>query len=317
MQSCHCVLQHPPTLTASKGWCFVPRAMLRPALKTLHRDVAKSVMLLAILSVSALAIVNDDLFTGGPQEKPKPKAKPDPSESEWDRLLEAAEGPPIKLPATTLSEEQLRIQRREWWKKKAFDAEVARSKGQPDGKEVRDFFNEMIPWFTTTGIPLFEQKTAKRCLEIAGGTLRRPAVDFLAGRFLMLNKREKEGVKLLRTVADAPADAVLPSLARVVAQSEVLRWCDIHDKPAVRATEARFYELLERHLAEPYSDEDAEVLVAFHLGMPIANVWQGREGRCFEFYKKSKLPDWARFTLGGCFEVRFGWIEIGDRKSVV
>ena len=286
-----------------------------------HRAVMQTperiALLLAVLSLNALAVVDDDLFTGVNSPQPQAKARRDPSSSEWDRLIEAADGPPIQLPETTRSEEQLRIQRREWWKKNAFDAEVARSKGKPDEQEVRDFFNELIPWFSNTGIPVPDAKNVKRCMEIAAGAVRRPAMDFIAGRFLVTHKHEADGVKLMRTVADSPADAVLPSLARAIAQAEVLHWCDIHDKAAVPAAEAHFYELFERHLAEPRGDDETEVLMGYHLDAPIASLWKGREERCFAFYKNSKLPDWARFTLGGSFEVMFGWIEIGQGRNPV
>ena len=73
------------------------------------------VLLLAILGLHA-ASADDDLFTGPDPSRAPPKAKtrPDPTPSEWDRMLDEANGPKISIPANALSEEQFRLMRKDW-----------------------------------------------------------------------------------------------------------------------------------------------------------------------------------------------------------
>ena len=226
-------------------------------------------------------------------------------------MLDDAGGAKITLPATTVSEEQLRLMRKDWWRRHFFDAQVAMCKGQPDEKDVRDFFNEYIPWFANTGIPVPAERGIKRCLAIADGKTRRLAVDFLAGFYLFENRQYAAAARLLRTVADAPANAPLPILARILAQAMILNHSDHHEKAAVPAAENRYFQLLADQLSAKCGDEDAEILISYHLASPLVDVWKGREERYLGLYKNSKIPDWARFTLGGAFEVSYGWREIG------
>ena len=155
------------------------------------QSLARVVLLSAVLTLHATAAVDGDLFTGPPPAPGAPPAKtaPDPTPTEWDLMLEQAQWPPITLPATTITQEQGRKQRLAWWRAHGFDAQLALCKGQPDEKDVRDFFDEFLPWFAGTGLPIPAGRGVKRCLAITAGEGRRAMVDFLAGCYLHAEKQ--------------------------------------------------------------------------------------------------------------------------------
>ncbi len=274
--------------------------MPRQHLSAMHFP-GRILFVLVALALHAMAAVNDDIFTGPPLERRQPPARPEPTGTEWDRMLDEAGATPLALPATTVTEGHARQQRSDWWHRHAFDPQLALVKGKPDEKDVRAFLDEFGPAFLKIGVPVANERGTKICLAIANGTERRPAVDFLAGDFLFTHGRKADAVKLLRTVADAPTDAPLPLLARVLAQAHVLNHSSTRDK-ADPAVVQRYFQLFTEHLGVPCSDEEADMFIFYHINPPIFEAFSNREDRHAELYKNSKFPDWARFTMGGTLE---------------
>ena len=262
----------------------------------------RPLLVLAALTLHATAIVDDDLFTGAPNA-PKPRTRPDPTATDWDRMLEENETAPLKIPATSTTTAEQNRRAAAWWKKHAFDPQRVALRGQPGEKEALALLDKYEPWFTDTGLPPPGEVWEKLLLAIAEGAVRRPALDFLVGENLIVNGRFHDGGKLLLTVADSPADAPVPDLMRLFARARALDYLWTKNRAAVPANQKLYFDLLEKILNTPCSDEDAEILVRTLLLPQVLLIAKNAEDYHGKLLKASKIPDWARFTIGGTLEM--------------
>ncbi len=261
---------------------------------------------------------DDDLFTGTAETKnAKPEGKPRPA-TEWDALLATADVVPFEIPKSSKSFAQTNAEYNAWIRRKIVEPTRAMVKGTPDEKRINRLLDQFGSWyFDGRPIPTHTQ-ALNAARSVANDPKLYPGLDYIVGYWLLRDDRKSAALKCYKKLAEAPADAPVPTAFRLVAQGYLFKNADNYDKKNAPAAEKRFFEILDKLAAEEITDEDdARFILRMHLFDPIETMRANREPRFMKLYQSAKWPDWMRLTLGGTSELAIGWREIGRDKVPV
>lgn len=241
------------------------------------------------------------------QETPEILPKRKGASFDWAGLMEQTKTKPLVVPKESRSPADVGKSCDAWALRKIVTPERERLHGAPDEKELSEFLDRAVALWTFADSRPLTPAFLKQAQAIINGPTRRPALDFMAARVCSEGSDEKNCLKADQLVAGAPADAVFPSLFRLMAQAELLKEADAHRPGQVKEATARFMDILTAHLAEETDDEDARWITFFHATSAIEKVRDKREPAFINHYKKSKLPEWARLTMAGDAEWALSW----------
>ncbi len=243
----------------------------------------------------------------------------------WDHLMETTGTAPIVIPPESVTRQVYDARYHTWAKKRLFDPALESLKDTPEDAALKPLLERMLRLFSGTENKPLGDEAAKQIVAIINGPVRRPGIDFMAALMMIRNGHHDEAFKAWRSVADAPEDAPIPPVVRLVAQGKLLWEADHHPEIANKgAMEKRYFEIFEKSLAGPFEDDDLRWTVRWHLLSSISEARPNREKHYIDLYQKSGLPEWAKLTLIGDALKSWSWREKGsglggasqkDRKS--
>jgi tetratricopeptide (TPR) repeat protein len=261
--------------------------------------------LAASIAATLLAARADDIVEGL-SETPNAKSK-----INWERLMESTNTKPIVIPPTSKSGTEIKAGLHRWTEAHIGAPERARLKEASDEVVMGKFFEEALQRWENARLDAMSPAFVAQAQAIVDGPGRRPVIDFLAGMVLRLADRDSS--KAYGYAAEPPEGAPMPLLLRVLAQAQVVLYCESKATDRVEEAVKLYDELLAAHLAEaPTDDEDASWIVYFHMNSGMERVRITRERKLLVLYPQSKLPEWARLTLAGDAGIALAWRKGGN-----
>ena len=250
----------------------------------------------ASLFMLALSMAGEDAFLKG---------------ASWDHLLADTGTAAIVIPPGSVTEEAACRQHLAWIERWWLNPELERLKGAADEAKLQPilaFAARGLAGLERNGVP---PEMAKAAAETLKAELRRPATDYLLAALLEKGPYAAVARDAFAAVASAKKDGTCPLMLRLLAQARVLSHADHFTRNRVGEEQKRFMALLAENVSIPRNDEETRWLVRWHLDSPISGVRWNREQQFIQIYQKSKLSEWARLTLTGAVQWKWGWRLVG------